>query len=142
VTVDPVDVNRKAKAAKIAVLLYGQGVDHDDAALMNQSGRDAAAGLVGKGTPSDETWGHVIRILAGIEHHMTRRRVPLAVVEACSRCGVVQPLTVQPCWTCRDVEQAVAHSRQERQEIIDAVAGVGRWPQGPATDAEFEEAGR
>jgi hypothetical protein len=142
VTVDAVDANRKAKAAKIAVLLYGRGAEAADAAVMDQSGRDAAAKLVGKDTPSDETWAHVTRILAGIEHHMTRRRVPLAVVEACVRCGIVQPLTVQPCWTCRDTERAVANSRRERQQIIDAVAKVGRWPHPPAQDNEFEEAGR
>jgi hypothetical protein len=138
-----IDANRKAKAAKIALLLYGQGADHIDAGNMDQIGRDVAAKIVGKDAPSDETWAHVVRILHGIEHHMTRRRVPLAVVEACSRCGKVQPLTVQPCWTCRDTEQAVAHSRRERRQIIDTIAQVGRWPSyEPATDAEMEEAGR
>jgi hypothetical protein len=115
-----IDANRKAKAAKIALLLYDQGADHIDAGNMDQIGRDVAAKLVGKDAPSDETWAHVVRILHGIEHHMTRRRVPLAVV--------------QP---CRDTERAVAAPRSERRQIIDAVAEVGRWP-----SSEFEEAGR
>jgi hypothetical protein len=141
VTGDAVDGNRKAKAALIAALLFNKDMDGADADEMDQTGRDAAAQLCGKGTPSDETWAHVVRILDGLHRVFAVNPYPEGWV-ACPNCGTRAFWDQLPCWTCRRNANAGREDRALRQRIIKAVAGCVEWPSAPASDAEFTEAGR
>lgn len=54
---------RALKAIAIADLLQAKGVDAETAEKLDDSGRRAAAALVGKPVASDETWKIVVAIL-------------------------------------------------------------------------------